>query len=186
MEEFLHEYGYFALSLGTFLEGETAVMVASSLVNSGFFNGPYTVIFAFFGAFTGDMISFTIGRLNGKYYVERRPVMQARMVPVQNFFETNRIAVLLSYRFLYGFRTIIPIMIGMSKIRTLTFLGYCATTNLLWATIVSSVGYVAGGLFQLTPKSFEENLLFVILGFGAFGLTVGLTTRYFVAKRMGV
>ena len=51
MEEFLHHYGYFALATGTFLEGETAIMVASSLVNSGFFEGPYTVTFGFFGSF---------------------------------------------------------------------------------------------------------------------------------------
>ena len=186
MEEFLHQYGYFALSLGTFLEGETAIMVASSLVHSGFFEGPYTVIFAFFGSFIGDWICFIIGRLNGKYYIERRPKLKARFIPVQEFFEAHRVPVLLSYRFLYGFRTIIPLMIGMSKIRTHHFLGYSVIAGLFWATTVSSVGYGAGVLFGLTPRSFEENVLYIILGFGTFGITMGYAIKTFVEKRIGV
>ena len=186
MEDFLHQYGYLALMLGTFLEGETAIMVASSLVSSGIFNGPYTVIFAFFGSFTGDLICFTIGRLNGKYFVDRRPAMKARLIPVQYFFETHRVPVLLTYRFLYGFRTIIPLMIGMSKIRTLTFLGNCVVAGLVWATTVSLVGYGAGMLFELTPRSFEENALYIILGFAAFGLTLGYTIKSLVEKKIGV
>src|SRR5437762_14067906 len=98
MEEFLLQYGYIALSIGTFLEGETAILVASSLVHSGFFKGPYTVVFGFFGSFISDWLYFIIGKLNGRYFIEKRPALKEKLKPTQKFFRTHRLQILFSYR----------------------------------------------------------------------------------------
>ncbi|CAN5450610.1 hypothetical protein BH09BAC3_BH09BAC3_14620 [soil metagenome] len=185
MEEFLAQYGYIALSIGTFVEGETAILVASSLVSIGFFKWPYVIAFGFFGSFVSDWLYFIIGRLNGKYFIGKRPKLQAKFQPAQDFFQTHRLQILFSYRFLYGFRILLPLMIGMSDIKTLHFLGYSIAAGLLWATTVSSVGYAAGYYFQLTPRSFEENIIFIILGFGAFGLCVGYFVKKYADSKMG-
>lgn len=186
MEEFLYHYGYLALSVGTFLEGETAILVASSLVHSGFFNGPYTVIFGFFGSFISDWLYFIIGRLNGKYFIEKRPKLKEKLKPTQKFFKTHRLQILFSYRFLYGFRILLPLLIGMSDIRPLHFLGYSLVAGLLWATTVSTVGYAAGQLFELTPSSFEENVLLIVLGFASFGMVVGYFVKRFAERKMKI
>jgi membrane protein DedA with SNARE-associated domain len=186
MEEFLLQYGYIALSIGTFFEGETAILVASSLVPSGFFEGPYTVIFGFFGSFVSDWLYFVIGRLNGKFFVDKRPKLKSKLAPVERFFRTNRVQILLSYRFLYGFRVLLPLMIGMSEIKASQFLVYSIGAGLLWASTVSVVGYTAGRLFDLTPLSFEHNLVFIIPCFILFGLLVGYFVKKVAEKRMGV
>ncbi|NOT73920.1 MAG: DedA family protein [Cyclobacteriaceae bacterium] len=186
MEEFLHQYGYIALAIGTFFEGETAILVASSLVSSGFFKWPYTVLFGFFGSFVSDWLYFTIGRLNGKYFVDKRPNLKAKLAPTQKFFKTHRLQILFSYRFLYGFRVILPLMIGMSDIKVIQFLGYSILAGLMWATTVSSVGYIAGVAFELTPRSFEENVLFIVLGFSMFGLLVGYSVKRYAESKMKV
>ncbi len=186
MEQFLHQYGYLALSVGTFLEGETAILVASSLVHSGFFFGPYTIFFGFFGSFLSDWVYFTIGRLNGKYFLEKRPRLKARLEPTQRFFTTHRLQILFSYRFLYGFRIILPLMIGMSDIRPLQFLGYSIIAGLMWAASVGATGYVAGLLFGLTPQSFEQNVLYVVVGFACFGMLVGYGVKRFAEKEIGI
>ena len=186
MEEFLHHYGYIALSVGTFFEGETAILVASSLVHSGYFEGHYTVIFGFLGSFISDWLYFTIGRLNGKYFVEKRPKLRARLQPARDFFTTHRLQILFTYRFLYGFRILLPLMIGMSDIKVLHYLGYSILAGLFWATTVSSVGYLAGLLFNLSPAFFEANLLYVMLGFGCFGLGIGYFVKRFAEREIGV
>jgi membrane protein DedA with SNARE-associated domain len=186
MEDFLLQYGYIALSIGTFLEGETAILVASSLVHSGFFEGPATVIFGFFGSFVSDWLYFIIGRLNGKFFVDKRPKLKAKLAPVERFFRTNRLQILLSYRFLYGFRVLLPLMIGMSEIKPLQFLGYSIVAGLVWASVVSIVGYAAGRFFDLTPLSLERNLLFIVLGFFLFGLLIGYFVKKFAERRLGV
>jgi membrane protein DedA with SNARE-associated domain len=186
MEEFLRYYGYIALSAGTFLEGETAILVASSLIHTGFFKGFYIVIFGFFGSFVSDWIYFMIGRLNGKYFIEKRPKLQERLDPVHKFFKTHRTQILISYRFLYGFRVLLPLMIGMSGVKPLQFLWYSIAAGLMWATIVSMVGYWGGIIFDLSIQSFEQNLLFVMVGFGVFGMLVGFAVKTYAEKRIGL
>ncbi len=186
MEEFLHQYGYFALALGTFVEGETAILVASSLVYSGLFNAPETIFFGFFGSFLSDWMYYTIGRVNGIYFVERRPSLRAKLDPAHHFFKTHRFQILISYRFLYGLRAVLPIMIGLTGVRPLHFLGFSVASGLLWSSAVSTAGYLAGRYLQLTPKSFEENGLLVFLGFGTFGLLVGLLVKKLAERRLHI
>lgn len=186
MEEFLLQYGYIALSIGTFFEGETAILVASSLVHSGLFGGPYTVIFGFLGSFVSDWLYFIIGRLNGKFFVDKRPKLKSKLAPVEQFFRKNRLQILLSYRFLYGFRVLLPLMIGMSEISMLQFLGYSVVAGLFWASTVSVVGYTAGRIFDLTPASLEQNIFFIVASFFCFGLIIGYFVKRFAERRMGI
>lgn len=186
MEKFLDQYGYLALLLGTFMEGETAILMASSLIHKGIFDFPFTVLAAFFGCFISDWIYYVIGRLNGKYFLATRPKLSAKVKPVTDFFHRHKFQILFSYRFLYGFRIIIPLVIGMSGLRPLQFLFYSTVTGLLWATSVSTTGYWIGRLLQLRIQSFEENFLFIILGFGTLGLLIGYTIKHVAMRKMHV
>jgi len=186
MEEFLHQYGYIALSIGTFFEGETAIMVASSLVHSGFFFGPYTLFFGFFGSFLSDWLYFLIGRFNGKYFLARHEGLRKKFEPAHNFFNSHRLQVLFSYRFLYGFRILLPLLIGMSDITMWHFLGYSILAGLIWASTVTTVGFLAGLIFNLTPQSFEQNIVYVIIGFATVGLAIGYGVKRFTEKEIGL
>jgi membrane protein DedA with SNARE-associated domain len=73
MDVFLDKYGYIALFLGTLLEGETAILIAASLINTGVFKIPYTLFCGFAGSFISDWVYYLIGRATGKYFIERRP-----------------------------------------------------------------------------------------------------------------
>ncbi len=184
MQEVLDQYGYLALMAGTFLEGETAILIASSLIREGIFEGPYTVLFGFAGSFISDWLYYLLGRANGAYFIERRPRLKERFEPVQRFFFHHRVQVLLSYRFLYGFRVIIPVLVGMSGVRPLQFFFYSVVSGLLWATVVSSLGFGLGTLFQLTTQSFEDNLVVILLSLALVGLTIGWTVNRLVNRQL--
>ncbi|MDZ7648193.1 MAG: hypothetical protein U5K54_13980 [Cytophagales bacterium] len=106
MENFLDQYGYLALLVGTFFEGETAILVASSLIYRGLFDFPFTILAAFTGSFLSDWIYFLIGRLNGKYFRLNDPSCRRKVKPVTNFFTSIKFQIF-SVSFLYGFRVII-------------------------------------------------------------------------------
>ncbi len=186
MEKFLDQYGYIALLIGTFMEGETAILMASSLIYKGLFNFPFTVLAAFSGSFISDWIYYLIGRLNGKYFLAKRPNLSEKVKPVTDFFHRHKFQILFSYRFLYGFRIVIPLVIGMSGLRPLQYLFYSTVTGLLWATSVSATGYWIGRLLELKIQSFEENILFIILGFGMLGLLIGYTIKHAAMRKMHV
>jgi membrane protein DedA with SNARE-associated domain len=184
VQEILDQYGYLALAIGTFLEGETAILVASSLIKEGIFEGPYTVLFAFAGSFASDWLYYLIGRLNGAYFISRRPKLQSRFEPVKRFVDRYRLQVLLSYRFLYGFRVIIPLLIGMSGVKPSQYLLFSVLSGLLWAAMVSALGYGLGALFGLTTESFQENILLIMIMLACFGLTLGWSVNTFVGWKM--
>jgi membrane protein DedA with SNARE-associated domain len=184
MEAFLDKYGYIALLIGTFFEGETAILVASSLANTGIFKIPYTIFFGFAGSFISDWIYYLIGRVNGKYFLERRPKLKEKVAPITRFFHHHKIQILFSYRFLYGFRVIIPLVIGMSGVRPLQYLVYSLLTGLLWASTVTTVGYFIGKFLDLKTEVFEQNILFIVAGFAAFGMLVGYAVKRFTEKEL--
>lgn len=184
MESFLEQFGYLALLIGTFFEGETAILIASSLINQGLFDGPPTMIVAFAGSFISDWLYYFIGRLNGKYFVARRPKLKAKLEPVQRLFRKHQLQILFSYRFLYGFRVIIPIVIGMSHIKPVQYLFYSVVSGLFWATTVSTVGYFIGRFFNVKTSVFEENIVLIVIGFACFGLLMGYSLKYWASRNM--
>lgn len=186
MEDFLHQYGYLALTVGAFLEGETAILVASSLVYSGVFGGVETVFFGFFGSFLSDWLYYLIGRVNGSYFVERRPKLKLKLDPARRFFEAHRVQILFSYRFLYGLRVVLPVMIGLTGVRPAHFLAFSVAAGILWASLVSSAGYFAGHFFRFTPQTFADHGLLVVLGFATFGFAVGWVVKRIAENRMHI
>lgn len=186
MLQFLEQYGYLALLLGTFFEGETAILIASSLIHKGIFKLSYTVLFAFCGSLASDWTYYLIGRINGKYFIDRNPKLKTKIEPVTNLFHRYQLPVLLSYRFLYGFRIIIPIVIGMSGFKPFRFFFYSVVAGIFWATLVSTIGYFVGLFLDLSPSSFEENFFIVVLSFTAFGLLVGYIIKRVVSKNLQI
>ncbi len=184
MEELISRLGYFALALGTFLEGETSLLLASSLSSAGILKFYYVVLFGFLGSLVSDWFYFLIGRLNGKFFIERRPALKTKLVPVSTFFEKNKFQVLMSYRFLYGFRIIIPLMIGMTNIKPIHFLGFSFAAGLTWSTMVCLIGYFVGLYFKLDQQFFVQNLWLLIIGFASVGLTVGFIVNKIATKRI--
>jgi len=185
MEDFLQQYGYLALMVGTFIEGETAILVASSLVYSGMLSAPETIIFGFFGSFISDWTYYLTGRFNGIAFVSRRPSLQVKLYPARRFFESHRLLVLSSYRFLYGFRIVLPLLIGLTGVRPAQFLLFSVGTGLLWSSLVALLGYFAGSYFEFTPESFERHAIYIIVGFASFGLLLGYTIKFLSERFLG-
>lgn len=168
--------------IGTFFEGETAILIASSLIHQGFFEAAPTIAAGFAGSFVSDWLYYLIGRANGKYFVDKRPKLRSRLEPVRILFQKYRFPILLSYRFLYGFRVIIPIVIGMSGVKPIHFLFFSVASGLLWASIVSTAGYLAGRYFEIQASLFEENIILIIITFATLGLLMGYGIKHMVAR----
>lgn len=101
---------------------------------------------------------------------------------MQRLFREHQLQILFSYRFLYGLRVIIPIVIGMSHIKPVQYLFYSVASGLIWASTVGTVGYFVGRFFNLRASVFEENILFVVLAFASFGVGLGYALNYLARK----
>ncbi len=70
LECLVREYGYFALLIGTFLEGETILIIGGLLAKLGLLKLPTVMLVVFIGSFSGDQLYFYIGYFKGQelYY----------------------------------------------------------------------------------------------------------------------
>lgn len=163
LESFVATYGYPALLAGALLEGEAVVIIAGVLAHSGYLQLPWVIGISFCGAFCADQFVFQVGKRKGKPFLEKRPHWEPRIDRVRRFLIGYEIIAVLGYRFVYGMRTITPIVIGASGFATrrFVFLNLCST--FLWAVVISSAGYFFGNVIEALLRDFRRYELAVIL-----------------------
>jgi len=66
LENLLQHFGYPALALGTFLEGEMSLLLAAYLALRGILQIELVMLFAFLGTYASDQLWFHLGRRHGR------------------------------------------------------------------------------------------------------------------------
>jgi Uncharacterized membrane-associated protein len=145
----LETYGYWALIVGTALEGETILILGGFAAHSGYLKLPLVILSAFTGSLVGDQFFFWMGRKRGKRFLEGRPGLLRKMEKAQRLLERHRTPVILGFRFLYGFRTVTPFLIGITGVSFLRFFILNAIGALIWACTVAGLGYFFGEAMSL-------------------------------------
>jgi membrane protein DedA with SNARE-associated domain len=169
LETIIAEHGYWALILGTALEGETILVVAGYLAHRGYLHLPYVIGAAMLGTFVGDQTFFQIGRHSGNAYLVRHPHWQGRAERVRGLLDRHRIALVMGFRFMYGIRTVAPFVIGMSGFPRKLFILLNATSAAAWAISIGCAGYAFGRMLESwlnEAKQFERPILLSIVGIG--------------------
>lgn len=112
IEALIEQYGYLALFAGTFLEGETILVVAGFAAHRGYLTLGGVFLYAFLGSLAGDQFFFLVGRWRGASYLARKTEWQSHVEKVNRLLNRYRLAVLLGFRFMYGLRSVTPFVIG--------------------------------------------------------------------------
>ncbi len=131
--ELIQSYGYLAVAVGTFLEGETVLLVAGAAASRGHLSLLGVVAVAAVASFAGDQLCFFLGRRYGNRILARYPSLVARTTRARALLERHNLPVILSIRFLYGLRIAGPIAIGMSGVSWLRFFVLNAIGAMAWA-----------------------------------------------------
>lgn len=160
------DYGYYALFLGTFFEGETFLVAAGFAAHRGLLELPWVVAIAFVGSTLGDQAAFFAGRRYGETLLVRYPALVPLVVKMRALLQRYHAPLILVVRFLYGLRIAGPLAIGMSEVPVFRFLFLNMSGALLWSVSVALAGYYFGAVLELAPldlKHFDEAILLAIL-----------------------
>jgi membrane protein DedA with SNARE-associated domain len=169
LTDLIAHYGYIAVLVGTFLEGETVLILAGFAAHRGYLNIPLVAITALVGSFSGDQLYFFLGHRHGQALLRRFPRLQARVARVQNLLRRYHSPLILTLRFLYGLRTVGPIGLGMSGVSRGRFLVLNLIGAVIWVTLIGGAGYFFGvtlELFVTDIKRYEEATLWALAAFG--------------------
>ena len=162
-------YGYYALFIGTFLEGETVLVAAGFAAHRGMLQMPWVIAIAFVASTLGDQTAFFLGRQYGNALIERFPSLRSRVLKVRTLLSHYYAPLILMVRFLYGLRIAGPMVIGMSEVSVLKFAMLNMAGALLWSVSIASVGYYFGEILELLSvdlKYFEGAILICIITVG--------------------
>jgi membrane protein DedA with SNARE-associated domain len=161
---------YLGVMIGVLLEGDTVILASSFAAHQGYMNIFLVVTVAILMTLTSDWFYFFLGRYKGRSVIEKRPSLMRHAGKIKDYVDRHPNLLLVSYRFLYGFRILTPLMIGMSKISTIRFLIISFFMTTIWASLLSVAGYLFGHLLKGQVKEFEHYELFVILGILMIGI----------------
>ena len=180
-------YGYWVVFFGVMLEnaglpipGETILLAAGFVASGGDFHLPLVMAVAATGAIIGDNIGFALGRrlgrgfliLYGKYFF----LTKRRLVTMTRFFEKHGDKTILVARFITGLRVFAAFLAGASDMRWRTFVIYNATGAILWAVVISLVGYFFGHSWPVLEKWIGRSGL-ILLGLALVALFIGYKLR---------
>ena len=169
-EQLIGQFGYLALFVGAFFEGESVVIAAAFAAHEGYLKLQWVILAAFLGALGGDEFYFFVGRLKGRAYLQSRPLWQIRVRKVQRLLERHRRLIILGFRFLYGLRTVTPFALGMSEVRTGEFVSFNLLGAGAWALSVGLFGFLFGATceaFMKDARRYEQWVILSILAVSA-------------------
>ena len=175
LQELVSNYGYLAIGVGTFLEGETILVLGGLAAHRGFLQLPWVVVCAFLGAFSGHQLYFHIGRHKGEKLLARRPAWQAKSAKVFAMAEKHQIWLILGFSFIYGVRTVTPFLLGVAGVVSpIRFFLLSMIGTLAWAAVVASVGYFFGYALESMLGNVKQYELLIFGVFAGIGIIIWL------------
>lgn len=147
----LSRYGYAAVILGTFVEGESILIAASLGAHAGVLNIWGVLASALCGSFLADQMFFYLGRRLGRPFLKKRPKWQAKANRVYVALEKHDAAFIVAFRFFYGMRSVAPFVVGTSDISPQRFFVLNLLGAVVWAGTIVTLGYNLGSTLALLP-----------------------------------
>jgi len=140
----LPKYGYFAILIAAFWEGEAVLIAAGTLCGAGYLDWRLTVLAAAMGGAAGDQIYFYAAHKRAARLIQKSERLRRWYPRVSRFvLRHGTVAVLLS-RFAAGLRITIPLVCATAAMPPRKY----STLNLLsafaWASVWVAISYQFG------------------------------------------
>jgi membrane protein DedA with SNARE-associated domain len=158
----INQYGYIAVLVGTFLEGETILLLAGVAAQIGVLDLPLVVLCGFVGSTLGDQLYFSIGRWRGPKLLIRFPAWTPRVQKIKGLIDRFETWIVLFFRFFYGLRNITPFALGILGVSRLKFTVLNIIGGLIWALSFGFLGFYFGSLIEkLWAGPFKQFMIVV-------------------------
>lgn len=164
LEELVTTYGYAAVAIGCFLEGETVLILGGFAAHRGYLELPWVIVCAFLGTLFSDQLYYFIGRIKGTSVLEKRPKWKAKSEKVFSLLHKHQILLILGFRFIYGLRTAAPFLIGASRIEPTRFIILNIVGAAVWAVIIGYMGYLFGYALEIFIDNVKKYELLIFSG----------------------
>jgi membrane protein DedA with SNARE-associated domain len=186
LEQFVRDYGVFAVSLilaieaiGAPVPGETLLIFSSVLVGRGEMSLSALLVFAWIGSVLGDNIGYAVGRYFGRGVVSRYGTKvgldEARINAIENIFLRYGSVTILFARFVNILRQLNGIVAGILRMPWQRFLLFNMLGGALWvAAWVFAASFLTEHISIITKIAHHGRVVAVFLAIGILIVALGL------------
>jgi len=180
LQSFIETYGYVAVFIGCFVEGETVLVLAGFAAHLGYLSLPSVMATAAVAGFCGDETVFFLGRRYGPRLLAWSPRLAAAQPVILAKLSRHASWVVFMLRFAWGLRIASPLVIGATGLPAMRFALPNAAGAIVWAIVIGGAGYAFGAAFSglLEHAKQYEAIAFGVLAVLALTLTaIGKVVR---------
>jgi len=159
----MQRYGYFAIGVGTFLEGETALILGSLVVIQGHLSLGWVMVAAALGAFAGDIVSYYLGAWKIEFLLKKSTFLKNLYPRALRFFKRYGSVSVFMARFFYGLRVPTGIFCGMTRMKITRFAAVAIIGCSLWAVLWCGLGFAFGQSLNLFIKDVQQYEKYILV-----------------------
>jgi len=143
-QQFVEQYGYWAVFIWTFIEGETVFIAAAALAAAGLMTPWKVIVVAACGAYIGHIVFFALGRWKGIALIESVPSLKRHYPKANVILDRYAHWSIFIFQYLYGTRLVAAILFGCSSIGFVRFALFQIINCLTWSLVIYTLGHLLG------------------------------------------
>jgi membrane protein DedA with SNARE-associated domain len=189
-EQLIGQLGYLGIALILILGGlglpipeEAPIILAAVLSRNGKLHGPLALASCLIGVLVGDLVVYFLGFFYGEKVLSlrltRRLLTRQREAQIKGYFHRHGFKILVSGRFVPGFRTAAYLTAGILKLPTLKLLLTDLVAASLTTFLMFGLGYAFANQIQSGIREVQQWVTVIV----AVGVAIWLFVRYDKARR---
>lgn len=149
LEEFISRYGYIAIFIFTFFEGESVLIAAGFLAFNGYLDTVTIILVSALASYIGHGTFFLIAFFKRDAFLGLiQRFVKVNLQKLEYLVERFGVGSIFISQWLYGFRLLSAAVLGFSGMRRRKYFLFLLISCLLWATICTIVGYFFGATLK--------------------------------------
>jgi len=163
LEALIKDWGYIILFFYSFGGGFVALATACVLSASGQIDFTTSLVVAGVANFIGDQVLFLLARYNKTYANNLLGKYQRYVAKTENFMLRFGSFAIILQKYIYGIKTLIPLLIGLTHFSSKKFVIYNLLGTILWTLIIGWVFYYLGSSITNFSNDFKYFSIGIIL-----------------------
>lgn len=156
MVDWIESFGYLGAFFGAIMEGEVLFLTAIQMAQLGYMNFYGVLAAVFTGTLTADWLFYLSGRTQGRKWVEKHQPLRAKFERMDRRMGRYDNVLLFAYRFMYGFRVVLPALFGIRGIPPWRFAIMSFLSTTVWVALFGTLGYYFADLLIQKVKGIQE------------------------------
>lgn len=175
LEEFISRYGYAAIFILTFFEGESVLFAAGFLAFHGYLNAAAVILVSATASYVGHGTFFLIAlyRREGFLRLIQR-FIKVNLLKLESLVARYGIAAIFITQWLYGFRLLSAAVLGLSRMGTAKYFTLQLVSCVIWAVICTGGGYFFGATLKNLLGDMKRYNIYIAAGVMAAGFIIWL------------